>query len=127
MILTKTINIFILLIIIILGILGILGILVFGFYYNSGNPDKSSIEPFSFYTCYMKLYDINPQFTSNYLKLNNKDPKCGPCAGSTLKVRVEPCNNDNCNPTVKLYSSQGMYIPYDKSITPTDVRNFFCL
>lgn len=122
MILTKTITIFILLIIVILVILGIQG-----FYYHSSNPDKSSIEPFSFYTCYMKLYGINPQFAANYLKLNNKDPKCGPCAGSTLKVRVEPCNNDNCDPTVKLYSSQGMYIPYDKSITPTDVRNFFCL
>lgn len=121
MILTKTITIFILLIIVILVILVILG-----FYYHSSKRDILT-EPFSFYTCYMKLYGINPQFAANYLKLNNKDPKCGPCAGSTLKVRVEPCNNDNCNPTVKLYSSQGMYIPYDKSITPTDVRNFFCL
>lgn len=108
-------------------IIFIIVILAIGFFYNTINPDNK-MEPFSFYTCYMKLYDINPQFSSNYLKLNNKYPKCGPCKGSTLKVRVEPCDSSgNCNPTVKLYSSQGMYIPYDKSITPTDIRNFFCL
>lgn len=113
----------------------IIGLVLFYiFQIGIGRDSNSYLEPFNFFTCYMKLYDIDPRFNDNYIKMDKKSIKCGPCAGGLLRIQTEPCATDangipleSCTPYAKLYNSQGMNLEYDKDITPNSIRKFFCV
>ena len=95
-------------------------------------PQTESFLPF--YTCYMKMMDIDPQFIDNYKSLDGKVVKCGPCQDSTLKVQIQPCPTDDkgvpnsaCNPSIMIGSSDGRNIAFNKYITPDNISGFFCV
>lgn len=104
-------------------------------YLEGWNPLKYITESFSpYYTCYMKMYDIDPRFVNNYMKFNNKHVKCGVCQDSILKLQIEPCPtningipNESCDQYAKLFSSKGLELQYTKKISPGDLSNFFCI
>lgn len=106
-------------------------------YYKSKNTFKNSLntlkEPFDYFTCSMKLSDIDPKIVNDYMNLNGKSSKCGPCEGATIKMNITTCKTDekgnlstSCSPNAIIKSSQGNPIIYNKSISPNNLNNFFC-
>jgi len=96
----------------------------------SSNKEKDN----RFFTCYVKMTNVDPQFIDNYKTLNGKKAKCGLCENAILETQIDPCPTNNqgivngkCNQNIKIYSSMGIDIPFNKYITPDNIFNFFCL
>ena len=98
------------------------------------DKDKNKEKDYRFFTCYLKMSNVDPQFIDNYKTLNGKKAKCGLCENAILETQIDPCptNNQgivsgNCNQNIKIYSSMGIDIPFNKYITPDNIFKFFCL
>lgn len=101
---------------------------------NASNNKKKTEKDNRFFTCYVKMTNVDPQFIDNYKTLNGKKAKCGLCENAILETQIDPCPTNNqgivngkCNQNIKIYSSMGIDIPFNKYITPDNIFNFFCL
>jgi len=86
-----------------------------------------------FFTCNLQLDNIDPKFKNEYLKYNNKSVSCGVCKRANLKVLVNTCPIDSngspiqpCNQKATLTSSFGNPITFNNTVTPQNIKNFFC-
>lgn len=86
----------------------------------------------SYFDCYLKLTDIQPQFIEQYMKFDNKYVSRGKCTDATLHVTVEPCATDSngipsssCMETAVLSSSKGNPLEFPYKVSPENMSKFF--
>ena len=100
---------------------------------NQSSQNKHSIEPFDFFTCTMNLKNINPRIVDEYKKFDGRHIACGPCQDATLSMNINTCpTNENGSPSpdciqsANIKSSLGKPITYTKTVTPQNIKDFFC-
>jgi hypothetical protein len=101
---------------------------------NKNKKNKNTIEPFDYFTCRMKVVNIDNNFADNYRAFNKKHVSYGPCKDATLYMDVETCPVDkngsqlpNCpyDKGGEIISSKGNPIVFDRKINPPNISDFF--
>ena len=106
-------------------ILSIIGYCIYTYLY---------LEPFDYYTCTMKLDNVDAKLIDNYMKFDNQHIACGPCKNATLKIETTSCPVDSngsslstCKPSYTITSSLGNSVNYPFDITPQILSKFYCI
>jgi len=89
------------------------------------NVNNELYKNYSYYDCYLNLYDINPQFIKAFEKHNGKIATSGYCKNAKIYINAKPCETDKCKPTSTLLNSKGNTIDFPLEITPEKVVSYF--